>query len=231
MDEKRHIGSLFDRIAERYDLLNHLLSLNIDKVWRRKAVQMIPQSDTCLDVTIGTGDLAIELIRRNKVTTIQGIDLSGEMIRIGEDKVRRLAMTNRINFMQADAMKMPFADECFDVVTCAYGVRNFADMDSGLREMCRVMKVGGTLMILEFSYPENKAIAWAYDLYFSHILPPVGRMISRDKTAYTYLNRSVKNFVWGEAMCEQIRRAGFTDVRHTGLTFGITTIYTATKRG
>ena len=237
MKEKQNIGSLFDRIAGKYDFLNHLLSLNIDKWWRRKAVKTITINNSedcqCLDVAIGTGDLAIELARRFKEKQafchIIGIDLSTEMMRIGEEKVKKRGLQDCLVFQQASALEMPFADGSFDIVTCAYGVRNFSKLDKGLAEMQRVMKPGGQLMILEFSYPKNKLIAWVYDLYFTHILPTVGRLFSKDKTAYTYLNRSVKGFVWGKEMCERIEQAGFSHVEHRPLTFGITTIYTGTK--
>ena len=238
MNEKQNIGSLFDRIAGKYDFLNHLLSLNIDKWWRQKAVRAIKlnhrEDCQCLDVAIGTGDLAIELARQFKeqqaTCHIIGIDLSTEMMRIGEEKVQKRGLQDCIAFQQASALEMPFADGSFDIVTCAYGVRNFSNLDKGLAEMQRVMKPDGQLMILEFSYPKNKLIAWVYDLYFTHILPIVGRLFSKDKTAYTYLNRSVKSFVWGKEMCERIEQAGFSHVAHKPLTFGITTIYTGTKK-
>ena len=237
MNEKQNIGTLFDRIAGKYDFLNHLLSLNIDRWWRKKAVSTIIKEIRddcqCLDVAIGTADLAIELARQlssqHATFSITGIDLSTEMMRIGEEKVQKLGWQPCISFQHANALDMPFADKTFDVVTCAYGVRNFSNLDKGLAEMCRVLKPGGQLMILEFSYPENKFIAWVYDMYFSHILPSIGRLLSHDKTAYRYLNRSVKGFVWGEKMAERLTGAGFDGIEYQSLTFGITTVYTATK--
>ena len=277
MNEKQNIGSLFDRIAGRYDFLNHLLSFNIDRYWRRRAVASVVdkcqngqcqngqcqngqcengqcengqcengqcQNGKCLDVAVGTADLAIclanQFLRSKQVVPgkagigispfhIVGIDLSQEMMRLGEAKVRKCGLQDRISFMHAGALAMPFADGSFDIVTCAYGVRNFSDLDKGLSEMYRVLRTGGQLMILEFSYPSNKLVAWAYDLYFSHILPHVGRLVSGDKTAYTYLNRSVRSFLWGGQMADRLRQAGFADVVYTPLTFGITTIYNATK--
>ncbi len=237
MKEKQNIGSLFDRIAGKYDFLNHLQALNTDKWWRRKVGKTITRNNSedcqCLDVAIGTGDLAIELAYRFKeeqaICHIIGIDLSTEMMRIGEEKVKKRGLQDCIAFQQASALEMPFADGSFDILTSAYGVRNFSKLDKGLEEMQRVIKPGGQLMILEFSYPKNKLIAWVYDLYFTHILPIVGHLLSKDKTAYTYLNRSVKGFVWGKEMCERIEQAGFSHVAHRPLTFGITTVYTGTK--
>lgn len=237
MNEKHNIGSLFDRIADKYDFLNHLLSLNIDKLWRKKAINTIIKHENfdyqCLDVAIGTADLAIELARQLKENhatfTITGIDLSVKMMRIGERKVEKLELQKAISFMQASALDIPFGSDSYDIVTCAYGVRNFSDLNEGLLEMHRVLKPGGQLMILEFSHPDNKLIAWIYDLYFSHLLPAIGRFFSKDKTAYTYFNRSVKNFVWGKQMCDHLKEVGFSQVFYKPITFGITTIYTATK--
>ena len=232
MEDKKNIGFLFDRIAGRYDFLNHLLSLNIDRYWRRKAVRTVGSKDSirsCLDVAIGTADLAIELARQMPQLNVQGIDLSSQMMQIGAEKVKNLGLQKRIAFMQGSALELPFDDNSFDLVTCAYGVRNFSDLDKGLSEMLRVLKHGSQVMILEFSYPSNPFIAWVYDLYFSHILPFVGRIVSHDKNAYSYLNRSVKGFVWGERMCQKLLNAGFHDARYQTLSLGITTIYTAVK--
>lgn len=226
--EKQHIGQLFDRIAATYDRLNHLLSLNIDKRWRRRAVRLLPErSAQVLDVAIGTADLTLELLRQERAEQITGIDLSRNMMAIGEQKVAKKGYASRVRFDYGSAQQMPYADASFDAVTCAYGVRNFADMDEGLREMRRVLKPGGRLMVLEFSYPTNPLIRWGYDLYFTHILPWVGKLLSRDKGAYSYLNRSVKHFPYGEAFAEHLRAAGFSNITIRPLTFGITTIYTA----
>lgn len=228
-NEKQHIGQLFDRIAGTYDGLNHLLSLNIDRRWRRRAIRQMRPAEDVLDVAIGTADLTLELLRQGKAKQITGIDLSRKMMEIGESKVARSGYSERVRFDYGSAQQMPYAGEAFDAVTCAYGVRNFADMDEGLREMHRVLRPGGQLMILEFSYPTNPFIRWSYDLYFSHILPFVGNLFSRDKGAYSYLNRSVKHFPYGEAFCEHLRQAGFADIEFKPLTFGITTVYTARR--
>lgn len=236
-DEKQHIGSLFDRIAPTYDGLNHGLSLNIDRRWRRKTVALMPPVEHVLDVAIGTADLTIAMLRAGKAQRVTGIDLSREMMRIGEEKItpkQGAAQTGTpgakpVNFVYANAQSMPFEDASFDGVTCAFGCRNFSDLDAGLREMYRVLRPGGQVTILEFSYPSNKLIRWGYDLYFSHVLPLVGRLVSRDKTAYTYLNKSVKSFCWGEDFLRHLTQAGFQDARFETLTFGIATIYIAKK--
>lgn len=225
MDQKQHIGLLFDRIAPTYDGLNHGLSLNIDRRWRRKTVQAMQPANHVLDVAIGTADLTIEMLRRGKAQQVTGIDLSDRMMAIGQGKVEKL----NVEFVHANAQQMPFEDNTFDAVTCAFGCRNFQDLDAGLSEMARVLKTGGQVTILEFSYPSNAFVRALYDIYFTHVLPAVGRLVSRDKTAYTYLNRSVKSFCWGEAFAQHLRGAGLKDVQFNPLTFGIATIYTAIK--
>lgn len=228
-NEKQHIGQLFDRIAGTYDGLNHVLSLNIDKRWRRRAIHMLAPAEQVLDVAIGTADLTIEILRQGKAQHVTGIDLSHGMMAIGEQKVAKRGYAPQVQFDYGSAQQMPYANASFDTVTCAYGVRNFANMDEGLSEMYRVLRTGGELMVLEFSYPTNPVISWGYDLYFTHILPFIGNLFSRDKGAYSYLNRSVKNFPYGEAFCRHLRKAGFTQIKATPLTFGISTIYTAVK--
>ena len=228
-NEKQHIGQLFDRIAGTYDGLNHVLSLNIDKRWRRRAIRMLAPAEQVLDVAIGTADLTIEILRQGKAQHVTGIDLSRGMMAIGEQKVAKRGYAQQVQFDYGSAQQMPYADASFDTVTCAYGVRNFANMDEGLSEMYRVLRTGGELMVLEFSYPTNPVIRWSYDLYFTHILPFIGNLFSRDKGAYSYLNRSVKNFPYGEAFCQHLRKAGFSQIKATPLTFGISTIYTAVK--
>ena len=228
MQEKQHIGQLFDRIASTYDGLNHGLSLNIDRRWRHKTVARMANAKHVLDVAIGTADLTIEMLRQGKAEQITGIDLSEGMMAIGEKKVQEFK-NSKVRFVYGNAQEMPFEDKSFDAVTCAFGCRNFQDLDAGLKEMYRVLKPGGQVTILEFSYPKNPFIRWVYDLYFSHILPFVGRIVSRDKTAYSYLNTSVKHFCWGEAFVKRLTDAGFKDAQFKPLTFGITTIYTAHK--
>jgi demethylmenaquinone methyltransferase/2-methoxy-6-polyprenyl-1,4-benzoquinol methylase len=227
--EKVNIGALFNRIAGSYDKLNHLLSLGIDRRWRRRAVDNLKYSGKVLDVAIGTADLALEIMHKGKADMVTGIDLSDEMMRIGAEKVERLGYGGKIVFEKGNALDMSYPDASFDTVTCAFGVRNFSDLDKGLSEMYRVMKSGGQLCIIEFSYPENKLVAALYDFYFSRILPKIGGALSKDKQAYTYLNKSVKSFIWGEKMKARLQAAGFKYVGYRPMTFGIATLYMAGK--
>ena len=234
MEEKQHIGQLFDRIAGTYDGLNHGLSMNIDKRWRRNTVAQMAHAEHVLDVAIGTADLAIEMLKSGKAQQVTGIDLSEQMMAVGKEKVERLTvngnrMSDKVSFVYGNAQKMPFEDASFDGVTCAFGCRNFSDLDAGLKEMYRVLRTAGQVTILEFSYPSSPVVRASYDMYFSHVLPFVGRMVSHDKTAYTYLNKSVKGFCWGEEFAQHMRDAGFENVRWETLTLGIATIYTAIK--
>ncbi|MCQ2281052.1 MAG: bifunctional demethylmenaquinone methyltransferase/2-methoxy-6-polyprenyl-1,4-benzoquinol methylase UbiE [Bacteroidales bacterium] len=227
--DKKHVGSLFDSIASTYDRFNHLLSLNIDKRWRRRAVRQLRQADHLLDVAVGTADLAIEVIRQNKASRVTGIDISTGMMDIGAQKISQAGMSQSITLLEAGALEMPFADNTFSAVTCAYGVRNFSNLDQGLAEMFRVMKPGGQLMILEFSYPQNAIIRWCYNLFFTHLMPLVGKAVSRNSGAYLYFRQSVKNFIWGEAMAQRLAAAGFAQVSYRPMTLGITTLYMAQK--
>lgn len=229
MDEKKQIGLLFDRIADTYDRFNHILSLNIDSRWRRKAADSLSVSERVLDVAIGTADLAIELIKRNKAGKVTGLDLSAEMMKIGQRKVAGMKMDGRVEFVQGSALEMPFEESSFDAVTCAFGVRNFSDLDTGLREMFRVLKPGGQLMILEFSYPSNPVVRRIYDGFFTHFMPVAGSIISKDKSAYLYFRNSVKGFIWGEEMLSHISSAGFTEASFRTMSLGISTIYSAMK--
>lgn len=187
----------------------------------------MPPAQHVLDVAIGTADLTIEMLRRGKAQQVTGLDLSDKMMAIGKAKCAKRKLNTA--FVHGNAQEMPFADESFDGVTCAFGCRNFSDLDAGLKEMYRVLKPGGQVTILEFSYPTNRVVRAIYDLYFTRVLPGIGRIVSRDKTAYTYLNRSVKSFCWGEAFVQHLHDAGFRNEHFTPLSLGIATIYTAIK--
>ena len=227
--DKRNIGSLFDSIAGTYDRFNHLLSLNADKSWRRRAVRRIKECGSLLDVAAGTADLSIEVIRQAKAASVTGIDISRGMLELGAAKVAKAGMQDRISLVEGSALEIEYPDGSFDCVSCAYGVRNFSDLDRGLSEMHRVLRDGGQLMILEFSYPGNPVIRRLYDFFFSNIMPLVGKLLSRNAGAYLYFRDSVKSFIWGQEMADRIAAAGFSNVSFRTMTFGITTLYLAEK--
>lgn len=228
-NEKKNIGSLFDGIAPAYDRFNHVTSLGIDIYWRRKAIGKLQPVDKLLDVAIGTGDVAFTALRKGKAQHVTGIDLSQEMMNVGKVKAEKQGLADKVEFLLASALEMPFKEGEFEALTCAYGIRNFSDLDQGLREMHRVLKEGGQLAILEFSYPTNPFIRWCYNLYFSHIMPTIGRLLSKKGDAYTYFMHSVKSFIWGDEMLAHLRDAGFKDATFQTMTFGITTLYLAKK--
>jgi demethylmenaquinone methyltransferase/2-methoxy-6-polyprenyl-1,4-benzoquinol methylase len=223
---------MFDGIAPKYDLLNHLLSLNVDKAWRRRVTRMAPLTNgPLLDVCTGTGDLAFEYDRvHGGRLPIVGADFSGEMLTHAVAKSRRRGSHPRIGFVQADAQQLPFADDTFEVVTVAFGLRNVTDTDQGLREMTRVAKPGGRVAVLEFSRPKHFLLGRMYRLYFRRVLPLVGQLFSRSgEKAYAYLPASVMEFPDGEALVERMRVAGLRDVSFTSFTCGIATLYIGTK--
>ncbi len=228
-EEKKNIGSLFDGIAKSYDFLNHFLSLNIDKQWRKKAINVLIPCDRLLDVATGTGDFAIEILKQNKAKQIYGIDVSKEMIAIGRKKTAALKTSADIKLQQEDVCSLSFEDNSFEAVSCAFGVRNFSDLDKGLKEMFRVLKEKGQIIILEFSYPQNPIIKFFYNLYFTAVLPLIGKIVSKDKRAYKYLPQSVKTFYQGEQFLQHLQQAGFKKTRYKNLSFGICTIYIGEK--
>ena len=227
--QKADIGRLFDRIARRYDRFNHLLSMGIDKCWRRRAVNGMQHHQNVLDVAVGTGDLALELLQRGKAVEVTGIDLSGEMMRVAEHKARRAGLSERLHLMQANAQAMPFEDNAFDAVTCGFGIRNFQNLDQGLSEMYRVLKPGGELLILEFAYPDNRLVRGFYNLYFIHLMPLIGRMLIGDKKPFLYFRESVRGFMWGKELLEHLRAAGFRNATYQPLSCSIAMIYKANK--
>lgn len=229
--DKREIGGLFDAIAPEYDFLNHLLTLNIDRLWRRKAVMATGErASLWLDLACGSGDMALEAVKRKRAERVVGVDLSENMLLSGRKKVEKRGLQQRISLQRGDCCDLAFGDATFEVVSCGFGVRNFYDTDKGFAEMFRVLKPGGRLAILEFAYPENAFIRFFYDFYFNRILPFAGRLISRNKTAYRYLPESVKGFFWGEEFAERLRKAGFEQVAYRKLCFGICDLYTGVKR-
>ncbi|MBP5424719.1 MAG: bifunctional demethylmenaquinone methyltransferase/2-methoxy-6-polyprenyl-1,4-benzoquinol methylase UbiE, partial [Prevotella sp.] len=214
-----------------YDTLNHRLSWDIDRGWRKKAIrQLAPhRPQTILDVATGTGDFAILSAQMLKPQTLIGADISEGMMEIGRQKVKRLGLDGTISFAKEDCLQLSYEDNTFDAVTAAFGIRNFADLDKGLREMCRVLKPGGHLSIVELTQPVSFPMKQLFHLYSHTILPVYGRLISKDSSAYTYLTKTIEAFPQGERMMDILKKAGFRDAAFRRLTFGISTLYTATK--
>lgn len=228
--KKKDVEQMFDSIAPRYDLLNRVLSLGIDQTWRRKMVRTVrarsASPQRILDIATGTADVAIQLLRL-RPEEIVGVDLSEEMLSIGRSKVAREEATDIITLRVGDAEELDFPDDHFDAITAAFGVRNFENLSAGLREMRRVLRPGGVAVILEFSSPEHAPMKQLYAFYSRHVLPRIGRMVSRDEGAYSYLPQSAAAFPYGKRMVEILGEAGFADVEFRPLTFGIAMIYSA----
>lgn len=229
-NKKQQVGQMFDHIAPRYDFLNHFLSMGVDKLWRKMAVRLLKRHRPLkiLDVATGTGDFAIEAAKIMP-QEIVGFDLSEQMLRVGEEKVKRLQLDHLIRFQKGDSENMPFAGESFDAITVAFGVRNFENPEKGLQEFIRVLKPGGVAVILEFSRPRGFPFRQLYLFYFRHILPRIGGMVSKDASAYSYLPESVMAFPDDQDFLDILKRNGFSRSRQRRLTFGIATIYEAVK--
>jgi demethylmenaquinone methyltransferase/2-methoxy-6-polyprenyl-1,4-benzoquinol methylase len=228
--KKQQVAEMFDNISERYDLLNHLLSLSIDKGWRRKVVRMASEGKPklILDVATGTADLAIAL-KKAHPEKITGIDISAGMLSVGRTKIAKKKLSSLITLEQADSEDLPFADDTFDAITVAFGVRNFENLKKGLSEMRRVLKPGGRLLILEFSQPQSFPFTQIYNFYFKYVLPTIGKLVSKDSRAYTYLPESVQAFPYGDAFRNILAEVGYETGRVIPVTFGIATIYEGRK--
>ena len=222
---------MFDKIAPSYDRLNHALSLGIDRRWRRTAVDAlgIHQPQQILDIATGTGDFALLLAKRIKPQHIVGADISEGMMAVGREKVKEEGLQNVISFQYEDCMQLSFPDGSFDAVTSSYGVRNFQNLDKGLQEMQRVLRPGGHLLIVELTPPPSFPMKQLFWLYAHVVMPLLGRLISHDDSAYTYLPASMEAFPQPELMEGILRKAGFTEVQWRRFTFGISTMYLATK--
>lgn len=230
MARKEVVQDIFNDIAPKYDLLNHLLSLNIDKGWRRKAMKYIGENEKnrLLDVACGTGDFSIAAYKAG-VKQVTGVDISANMVEIGRKKVREAGLTEYVELQLGDSEQLGFAADTFDVVTVAFGVRNFEHLEIGLREMQRVLRPGGKVLILEFSMPEHFPMKQLYKFYFCHILPSVGGWISGNKNAYTYLPESVMKFPQGRTFLHIMEKCGFTSLVRKKLSFGIASLYVGIK--
>lgn len=227
----QQVERMFDRIAPSYDLLNHLLSMGIDRRWRRAAINTLrpyaPQS--VLDIATGTGDFALLAARMLRPARVVGIDLSEGMLAVGREKAKRAKLDGIITFQKDDCLHLSLPDDTFDAVTVAYGVRNFEDLDRGLTEMCRVLRPGGRLAIIELCVPRRFPMKQLFRVYSRLFMPSVGRLVSHDSHAYRYLPATMEAFPQGEVMQGILRRAGFRDVCFKRFTFGLSTLYTATK--
>ena len=230
-DKGKLVEELFDNIAPTYDTLNHRLSWDIDKGWRKKAIKrLLPYAPKkMLDIATGTGDFAILAAQMLHPEQLVGADISEGMMEIGRQKVKRMGLDKVISFEKQDCLHLGYEDETFDAVTAAFGIRNFQNLDQGLSEMCRVLKKGGHLCIVELTTPVSFPMKQLFRIYSGTVLPIYGKLISKDQSAYDYLNKTIAAFPQGEAMMEVLMKAGFEKAEFKRLTFGICTLYFATK--
>jgi len=230
-DKSEQVENMFDNIAPAYDKLNHALSFGIDKKWRQEAINHLRpfHPKQIMDVATGTGDFAILACQELQPESLIGTDISEGMMEIGREKVKKILLSHKISFAREDCTSLSFANKTFDAITVAFGIRNFESLDKGLAEMHRVLKPGGHLVILELSTPEKFPMKQLFTLYSKIIIPLLGKCLSKDKRAYIYLPRSIRAFPQGEVMQEVIQKAGFNQVNFKRLTFGICTLYIATK--
>ena len=229
--KKEQVADMFNAIAGNYDFLNRVLSLGIDVGWRKKTVRTVAryQPRLLLDVATGTADLAMALAKGCPGAQVEGADISAGMLDVGRQKVAQRGLTNRVQLILGDGEKLPFEDNRFDAVTVAFGVRNFENLQAGLVDMLRVLKPGAPLAVLEFSQPTRQPFRAFYFFYFKHILPRIGKWVSRDSAAYTYLPASVEAFPYGQAFLDELAKAGYRNATARALTFGIATLYLAEK--
>ncbi len=229
--KKKQVEQMFDNISENYDGLNRIISFGIDLKWRRKVIEMVKKTNPkyILDVATGTGDLAIALADSDAKKII-GLDISAGMLQVGKDKIQKKELNKRIEMIQADSENLPYPDHTFDAITVAFGVRNFENLEKGLSEIYRVLSPGGIFVVLETSVPTKFPFKQGYKVYSNYILPNIGKLFSKDKSAYQYLSESASVFPFGEKFNNILRKIGFTDVENLPQTFGVSTIYSATKK-
>lgn len=229
--KKKQVESMFDRIAHRYDLLNRVLSLGIDTQWRRKAIRqaLMSSPQRALDIATGTGDMAILLARKAPDCEITGLDISARMLDIAREKIAKRGLSGQVEFKQGDSENLPFADNTFQVITVAFGVRNFENTLQGLKECYRVLQPSGQLVVLEFSQPTVTPFKQLYFAYFKYVLPFIGKWTSRDSKAYKYLFESSQVFPAGTEFVKILEKAGFRNNTYKSLTLGICTLYSGIK--
>ncbi|WP_158858976.1 bifunctional demethylmenaquinone methyltransferase/2-methoxy-6-polyprenyl-1,4-benzoquinol methylase UbiE [Lunatibacter salilacus] len=228
--KKEQVANMFNNISKKYDLLNHVLSLGIDITWRKKAIKMLKkdQPKLILDIATGTGDFAIEALALNPDKVI-GVDISEGMLAEGRKKLKKRKLDNRIELQLGDSEKLLFEENKFDAVIVSFGVRNFENLEKGLSDMYRVLKPGGKTVIVEFSKPKKFPMKQAYNVYFKYILPQIGKVVSKDNAAYTYLPESVQAFPDGDDFLRILEKVGFKKTTCKLLTFGISSIYIGEK--
>jgi len=230
LGKKEQVTQMFDTISKEYDGLNRVISFGIDVKWRKKVVKLVSQNtpNSILDIATGTGDLALALTA-TKANKIVGLDISPGMLEVGVKKAKKAQLDNTIEFVLGDSENLPFEANSFDAITVAFGVRNFENLEKGLSEIFRVLKPNGTFVILETSVPTKTPFKQGYKLYTKHLLPLIGKLFSKDKSAYKYLCESASVFPYGEALNNILRNIGFISVEHFPQTLGVATIYKASK--
>jgi demethylmenaquinone methyltransferase/2-methoxy-6-polyprenyl-1,4-benzoquinol methylase len=229
--KKEQVAQMFDTISENYDGLNKIISFGTDAKWKQKILKMVAakKPSTILDIATGTGDLAI-LFATTSATEIIGLDISQGMLDIGKQKIEAQKLDRKIQMVLGDGENIPYPDNYFDVITVAYGVRNFEHLEKGLSEILRTLKPGGQFIVLETSVPTKFPFKQGYFLYTNFVMPTIGKLFSKDKKAYAYLSNSAQNFPYGEVLNNILRKIGFIEVVHLPQTMGVATIYTASKK-
>lgn len=231
LSKKEQVAKMFDTISGNYDNLNRVISFGIDIKWRKKVLAIVKKSNpkTILDIATGTGDLAI-LMTETNAEKIIGLDISAGMLEVGQEKINVKGLNKTIEMVLADSENMPFEDNYFDAITVAFGVRNFENLEKGLREILRVLKPNGVFVILETSIPEKTPYKQGYNFYSKNILPMIGKLFSKDNVAYGYLSESASKFPYGEALNNILKKIGFINTVALPQTFGVATIYSASKK-
>jgi demethylmenaquinone methyltransferase/2-methoxy-6-polyprenyl-1,4-benzoquinol methylase len=231
LGKKEQVAKMFDTISSKYDNLNRVISFGIDVKWRKKILKMVAQKNpiNILDIATGTGDLAILLANTNAEKII-GLDISAGMLEVGKEKIAHKNLSHKIEMVLGDSEKIPFEDNSFDAITVAFGIRNFENLELGLSEILRTLKPNGIFVILETSIPDKFPYKQGYKFYTKNILPIIGKLFSKDKVAYQYLSDSASIFPYGEKLNNILQKIGFIDVKHLPQTFGVATIYSASKK-
>ncbi|WP_420552447.1 bifunctional demethylmenaquinone methyltransferase/2-methoxy-6-polyprenyl-1,4-benzoquinol methylase UbiE [Tenacibaculum aiptasiae] len=230
LGKKEQVAKMFDNISEDYDGLNRVISLGIDVSWRKKVVKLVGENNPqqILDIATGTGDLAL-MMSALKPQRIVGLDISAGMLEVGKQKIAKANLSDKIEMIVGDSENIPFEDNTFDAITVSFGVRNFENLDKGLKEILRVLKPGGKFVVLETSNPTKFPFKQGYKFYTNFILPVIGKIFSKDKVAYSYLSESANSFPFGEAFNNILQKNGFKNAKNLPVTFGVASIYTALK--